>query len=328
MSEEATASSSSARSAEQAVAIQDSVPMQDEINKNSAALSDPIQSESSRVMSQAIHSSIIAKSKTEAYDAKCALRKAYLKIFEEATSQKPLWWKQQLILAGENVLQKMLHVEVPKNEPVSQSSAIASAAAASSSSEVSSQALTEPYDMDSSENATSSEDYLSVWCNGKSYSYPSQRMIAVGMEIGCDILITGKLYRPMPRTAGVVSRVHAIIFQFKELNKVYIVDVGSQSGIKLIERGPSLEKRDPINPFAFSLHSKETACFQLGPIELTVNPRTCLICMNSPRTRQFVTCHHYVACDNCVLRLTKCPLCRTVGPVQEAMAANTVIVMR
>jgi hypothetical protein len=149
MSEEATSSSSSVRNVEQ-----------EEINKKVRARSCPVQSESSRVMSQAIHSSIIAKSKTEAYDAKCALRKAYLQIFEEAASQKPLWWKQQLILAGENVLQKMLHVEVPKNEASSQSSAIASAAA--DSSDVSSQALTEPYEMDTSENATSSEDILTI----------------------------------------------------------------------------------------------------------------------------------------------------------------------
>ena len=36
----------------------------------------------------------------------------------------------------------------------------------------------------------------------------------------------------------------------------------------------------------------------------------CLICLDNPKDSVFNPCGHYVSCNNCAIKLKKCPMCR------------------
>lgn len=149
---------------------------------------------------------------------------------------------------------------------------------------------------------------LTISCNGQFHDYSSnsnKRLILFGRKHGCDILIQ--------HTNQFISRLHAMIFIIPEINKIVIVDPGSISGIVTLLRSSdnqlinSLPKSRAVLVFDIT----EMFVIKLGNIQLGFNLKDCIICMDKPRECTF-QCGHHIVCNDCRVKLNKCPLCKKI----------------
>jgi len=108
-----------------------------------------------------------------------------------------------------------------------------------------------------------------------------------------------------------LSRLHVVFFPLASLGKTIICDVGSLSGIKMVERSGNSEcvSSLPQNRTVIVTEYGETCIFQLGDVEMVVAPKECIICMERPRGIYFEPCNHFICCEVCASKVIKCPIC-------------------
>jgi len=137
-------------------------------------------------------------------------------------------------------------------------------------------------------------------------SFDQPRVVLCGSKVGCDIQL---LY-------GGCSRLHAIIYVFVQLRKIFVVDIGSLSGIQTLTRSHdhmplicSTSKDRHVMEFALD----ETAVLQMGIATVTINARGCCICRIatgpsppslspsalSSTPDRFSGCGHFLVCKEC-----------------------------
>jgi hypothetical protein len=205
-----------------------------------------------------------------------SLRDIYVDIFnaqEKNHSNNPSWWKMQFLESA-----NLLSIEIKNSMEIKES-----------------------------------DFQVRFGCNTEIYEL-TKNVILVGRYDGCDISLASLNERS-------VSRLHAIIFIFREYGKVLLVDVGSLTGIEMCARSTDtpLVSSLPENRNVIVLALDEFASFQMGSVHFVVNPKDCLCCFSKMRSVRFVCgeingikngCEHYVLCDDCVLKISKCPLCR------------------
>ena len=136
-----------------------------------------------------------------------------------------------------------------------------------------------------------------------SFDLSTQKVITLGRYSGCDIEANSKL----------VSRLHTLIYFFPEFNKLILVDVGSQMGIRTRKRENKKEILDRSvlgarKILQFPLN--ESIVLELGDAKLHLMAKSCIICTNAPRTKIY-SCGHYCVCEKCDLRIQLCPICRS-----------------
>lgn len=167
------------------------------------------------------------------------------------------------------------------------------------------------------------EEPIVIRVNGKNWTFDSDKTITVGRIDFTDI--------PLGAMANGTSRLHAIIRRFG--NQLVVVDVGSYSGIRLVERsvdGAPCErsKSGDRRPLIIGIH--EHAIFTLGPnLRMTVNPKECVLMLSlrCTGTRDFRgQCGHFICCGQCAIdwrmhsnQGETCPQCRApfFGPAAK-----------
>lgn len=151
-----------------------------------------------------------------------------------------------------------------------------------------------------------------------SFNSPNDAVIYMGRATECQV-----------RTENDqgVSRVHAILVTCQQLGLRLLLDIGCVNGIAIVAREAeasdvkSSAKRRAM--FAFGLD--ESAVIALTPTtQVVLQPRTCVVCLDKPRATTFSACGHFVACRECALKLTHCPLCRKPGVCARDLQACTV----
>lgn len=139
------------------------------------------------------------------------------------------------------------------------------------------------------------------------------------------------IYIPDPITQ--LGRVAIIFYYFPKTNRLLLVDPGSLNGISLVQREHQSEssssssamagRRSAYKPNVIELDGGERAIINVAGRPMTINPKTCIICMDRPRSCKFMPCGHFVVCDPCAKHFdpqagTKCPICRAkVDRVEE-----------
>lgn len=129
-----------------------------------------------------------------------------------------------------------------------------------------------------------------------------QHVILIGRRAEADVKLT--------QTNG-CSRLHAVIYLFPQLDKVLIVDVGSASGITMLQRrtpNAPLQHSTPSDRRNIELPFGESCKLQLGSQTIMLTPLECIVCLSSPRSCR-LECGHFVSCDDCTSQLDSCPVC-------------------
>lgn len=116
------------------------------------------------------------------------------------------------------------------------------------------------------------------------------------------------------------SRLHIVFFRVPG-GQIWAIDVGSLDGIRMKKRSSDkpLVSSTPARRRAMIIEKGETVVFGCGPLEISVNPKECLCCMEKPREKTYLCgtrddgtpIKHLVACNECDAKLTACPLCMT-----------------
>lgn len=138
-------------------------------------------------------------------------------------------------------------------------------------------------------------------------------VILIGRFKGCDVPISSYNDRK-------VSRLHAIVFIFRKFSKILVVDVGSFSGIKMLERSSEtpVVHSLPDNRNVLVLELNEFVKLEMGSVTLIINPKDCVVCHSNDKNVRFgiskingkmYGCDHYVVCDKCSQKLIQCPAC-------------------
>jgi hypothetical protein len=129
--------------------------------------------------------------------------------------------------------------------------------------------------------------------------------VLIGRMSDCDV--------PLPKAAVDTSRVHAVVFLFPASRQVMVVDVGSASGIRTTKRssGASVLSSKPRERSILVFEWGEVAVLLLGSLQVCLNPKLCVICLEHPRALTFAACSHFVCCGACAAKVAFCPLCRT-----------------
>jgi hypothetical protein len=107
-----------------------------------------------------------------------------------------------------------------------------------------------------------------------------------------------------------VSRLHCIMILHEDL--LYLVDVGSLNGFhihRLTEDGKETISVAPIQR-AVCIPRQETVLVSCSSERFTINPKKCIVCLDSPRSVVFLPCQHFTTCSTCDERLDTCPVCR------------------
>lgn len=147
------------------------------------------------------------------------------------------------------------------------------------------------------------QKYVPLLYDGKE-SYSLDGIKIIGRKTGlCDFVLSTNLS---------FSRLHAIIIPLQD--RIYLVDMGSLLGTHVTytnEVGDGVEEHIGCFSKKYSLNFHNTACVKLvcGPSQLLINPKKCVICMNSYRNTVF-SCGHFVACEQCISKIDNCPICR------------------
>jgi len=132
--------------------------------------------------------------------------------------------------------------------------------------------------------------------------------ITIGSYQGCDICIDNN--------DNTLSRLHAIVLLYPQLNKVIVCDVGSRNGIKTIKRSDEKkEKKELIHSLpgyrnVLEFAYNEGVVLELGSTIIHLLNKYCIICNDQARNTLFEKCHHYCTCIDCYIKLDNCPLCR------------------
>jgi len=164
-----------------------------------------------------------------------------------------------------------------------------------------------------------------------------QSAVAIGRYTFNEVSL--KALETSEKSHQALSRVHAIILLLPRLGRLLICDVGSQTGLRIIERsgndpvGGAICTSRPGQRRSIFVSMEETVVLQLGQDaksrKLTLNPKECIICMETPRQISF-SCGHFVCCRSCAEQIQerngRCPTCRAQlarAPLGRAQAAKT-----
>lgn len=108
------------------------------------------------------------------------------------------------------------------------------------------------------------------------------------------------------------SRLHALLLNLAPAHDLLcVVDVGSRNGIRTLYRSsgePCLHSR-PKDRQVLMFKTDEKVELLMGSMRVSINPMTCVICMERARQVKF-SCQHFVACRECTAKITDCPVCR------------------
>jgi len=133
--------------------------------------------------------------------------------------------------------------------------------------------------------------------------------MSVGRLDSCDIQISEHLRE--------VSRIHCWIFNLQA--GVLVVDGWSLAGTCLVDSTSPGEESSKPDRRVLLIPQGEAATIKLGQVEVTVNPKLCMMCEEHPRSVR-LACGHQAFCAPCVERLQEvdngrysCPLCRAPG---------------
>jgi len=146
--------------------------------------------------------------------------------------------------------------------------------------------------------------------------------VSVGIASICDVRI--------PQTQAMVSRLQCWIFNLPA--GILVVDGWSIGGTSLVasanrsadESGPASK---PHDRHVLMIPHGEATTIRLGTTqEVTVNPKTCAVCMERPRSVR-LACGHQTFCASCMQQLISrgratCPLCRMPVESKEAVMLN------
>lgn len=168
--------------------------------------------------------------------------------------------------------------------------------------------------IDANQNTVSSptEEDIVIRVENKNYTFKPSQTITVGRISLTDI--------PLKDISNGTSRLHAVIKRFGE--QLVIMDVGSYSGIKLLERSNEeapCERSKPGDRRPLIIGAKEHAIFMLGPsVKMIINPKECILMLSLQCNgiRDFKgQCGHFICCTQCANQWANqnqllCPMCR------------------
>lgn len=154
--------------------------------------------------------------------------------------------------------------------------------------------------------------------NWSSQVLDGSKSVMVGRLDFCEV--------KLPTEDLTLSRLNAIIIPCPNINKMFIIDVGSVLGITMLERssGKKLVNSTPTFRSVMIMDYDETVVVRLGQsLKLCINPKECVVCYEN--TREVVTdCGHYIVCSKCVKKINECPLCRKqITKSKEDLNAHT-----
>jgi len=136
---------------------------------------------------------------------------------------------------------------------------------------------------------------------------------AVGRQGTCDVALVGCLD---------VSRIQFWVFNLP--GGLMVVDGWSCSGTAVQARESDcheLASSKPGSRRAFVVPHGEAVALQVGQQTVSLNPKTCVICIDRPREVE-LGCGHRAMCAQCVRNTSQCPLCRV--PVHRGNVRGTV----
>ena len=263
------------------------------------------------------------------------LRTQYVKVFDDNDRLFPnenMWWKKVLEETGSQLAQQFQNakqIAVPAAAAVAlcekqqQRANIDEEMVAakddtiekSSSSSFAPVAAAAAYAISNSVSSIANERYVialkdGMVVNTEIVPNAASPTVLIGVKPGCDI------------EAG-LSRLHAIVYIFPSLASVLVVDVGSMTGIRTLERSDKTKPLVSSKPEARAVLEfglKERVVLSLGGCSIMLNPPQCVVCLDKPRCRQFQACLHFVTCADCASKLVECPICRARGRAVPAAA--------
>eukprot|EP00930_Biecheleria_cincta_P045381 TRINITY_DN31288_c0_g1_i1.p1 TRINITY_DN31288_c0_g1~~TRINITY_DN31288_c0_g1_i1.p1 ORF type:complete len:528 (+),score=94.80 TRINITY_DN31288_c0_g1_i1:32-1615(+) len=151
---------------------------------------------------------------------------------------------------------------------------------------------------------------LSITSGDEVITFENKEAISIGRVQVCDIIT--------PESDQSVSRMHCWIFNLPAA--ILVVDGWSFVGTRLVDREQTEKEMPASLPHdrrVLMIPHGEAATLQLGSsIEVTLNPKLCMICCERPRSVR-LACGHQAFCAVCIrkgassqLAMTTCPLCR------------------
>ena len=147
---------------------------------------------------------------------------------------------------------------------------------------------------------------ITIYQNGKTYTFEDKDMIICGKKTGCDICMKGY---------G-TSRLHFILIPLPRYGVVMVCDMGSFYGIQTKERssGQTLINSYPNQRNVLLFDWNESFILFCGGSEITIKPKECIVCFE--KSREIVLkCGHNLMCRSCFKKMSKngkiiCPICR------------------
>ena len=111
-----------------------------------------------------------------------------------------------------------------------------------------------------------------------------------------------------------ISRIQCFIFIIDD--SLYVMDGWSCCGTRTISVNgtkSNLKHSKPNKRTLLRFNSKDIIHLRFGPIDLIINPKECIICMDNARVIRH-SCGHYVSCKTCYDQSSQsskqeCPLC-------------------
>lgn len=132
------------------------------------------------------------------------------------------------------------------------------------------------------------------------YEYEKD-VILIGRHCFCDIVF--------PPFCDYLSRLHAIVVVLRNINKIFVIDVGSILGIKTTKRTSDKPLKNTKEDSILEFDLNESFVLQFGDRNITFHPKECIICCEKARSQKY-NCGHFVACESCSKNLRDCPICR------------------
>lgn len=158
---------------------------------------------------------------------------------------------------------------------------------------------------------------ITIACSAQLYDFDlGKKCITIGTNKNCDIELLGNLG---------CSRLHTMLFPLPQLGIFVLIDLGSATGIKTRKRSSQKQLINSLpnqrNVLIFDWN--EIVVLDLGNQIIAINPKTCVICFEKPRNKQF-GCGHYSTCNVCSAIINFCPIClKPKKEMQETYAIQT-----
>lgn len=149
---------------------------------------------------------------------------------------------------------------------------------------------------------------------------PSEELVKIAHKFGrsreipkvCFVGRDPRICKVLEDRTKRVSRVHCVVVT--TAHSLVIVNTTESGTVKVVTEDAT-QTLNPREMYTVDKH-KTTTVYVTEYRKFTLNPPTCVVCMDNHASVKYLPCNHEVVCEDCDRRLgDDCPMCRT--PIKQ-----------